>query len=72
MQQTADFLSQVSVQHQDANLGHQAADDEVVLQAPGGAENLTILEVRYEHIPVEPFREPLGSESSPKGAPGRR
>ena len=44
-----------------------AADDEVVLQAPGGAEELTVLEVRYERIPVEPFREPPGSESSGKG-----
>jgi transcription elongation factor GreB len=46
-----------------------AADDEVVLQAPGGAENLTVLEVRYERIAVEPFREPPGSESSAKRLP---
>ena len=49
-----------------------AADDEVVLQAPGGAENLTVLEVRYERINVEPFREPPGSEASAKGAPRQR
>jgi transcription elongation factor GreB len=43
-----------------------AADDEVVLQAPGGTEYLTVLEVRYERIAVEPFREPAGAESSAK------
>ena len=41
--------------------------DTVVLQAPGGVENLTVLEVRYERIAVEPFREPPGSEASAKG-----
>ncbi|HEY1800139.1 MAG TPA: transcription elongation factor GreB [Terriglobales bacterium] len=46
-----------------------AADDEVVLQAPGGTENLTVLEVCYQRIPVEPFREPPGSESSAKRLP---
>src|SRR5581483_3873869 len=35
-----------------------AAGDNVVLQAPGGTEELTVLEVRYERIEVEPFREP--------------
>ena len=39
------------------------AGDRVILQAPGGTEYLTVLEVRYEHISVEPFREPPGSES---------
>jgi transcription elongation factor GreB len=48
-----------------------AADDEVVLQAPGGTEYLTVLEVRYERIAVEPFREPAGAESSAKGVPRR-
>ena len=48
-----------------------AAGDSVVLQAPGGTEDLTVLEVRYVRIPVEPFREPLGSESSSKD-PSRR
>ena len=37
-----------------------AAGDSVVLHAPGGTEDLTILEVRYECISVEPFREPPG------------
>jgi transcription elongation factor GreB len=40
------------------------AGDDVVLQAPGGTEDLTVLEVRYERIQVESFREPPGSESS--------
>jgi len=43
-----------------------AAGDSVVLQLPGGTEYLTVLEVCYKHIPVEPFREPLGSEASGK------
>jgi transcription elongation factor GreB len=41
--------------------------DRVVLHAPGGTEHLQIVEVRYQRIPVEPFREPPGSESAPKG-----
>ena len=40
--------------------------DRVVLRAPGGAEDLEILDVRYERIPVAPFREPPGAESAPK------
>jgi transcription elongation factor GreB len=43
-----------------------AAGDSVVLEAPGGTECLTVLEVRYERISVEPFREPPGSEDSAK------
>jgi transcription elongation factor GreB len=49
-----------------------AEGDTVVLQAPGGTEELEVLEVRYERIPVEPFREPPGSESSGKGLPRQR
>jgi transcription elongation factor GreB len=41
-----------------------AADDEVVLQAPCGTEELTVLEMSYQRIAVEPFREPVGSEST--------
>jgi transcription elongation factor GreB len=48
-----------------------AEGDTVVLHAPGGTENLTVLEVRYERISVEPFREPLGAESSAKETPRR-
>ncbi len=44
--------------------------DRVVLRAPGGAEKLEILEVRYERIPVEPFIEPPGAESAGKTRPG--
>ena len=40
--------------------------DWVTLCAPGGTEQLQILEVRYERIPVEPFVEPAGAESAPK------
>jgi transcription elongation factor GreB len=40
--------------------------DRVVLHAPGGTEQLEVLEVRYERIPVEPFKEPPGAESAPK------
>jgi transcription elongation factor GreB len=40
--------------------------DRVLLHAPGVTEHLTILEVRYERIPVEPFREPPGAESAGK------
>jgi len=43
-----------------------SAGDSVVLQAPGGTESLTVLEVCYKHISVEPFREPPGSEASAK------
>jgi transcription elongation factor GreB len=40
------------------------AGESVVLQAPGGTEYLTVLEVCYKRISVEPFREPPMSESS--------
>lgn len=45
-----------------------AEGDRVVLQAPGGATHLEVLEVRYERIPVEPFRDPPGAESSAQRA----
>ena len=48
-----------------------AAGDTVVLQLPEGTENLTVLDVRYERIAVEPFREPPGSEASAKRVPRR-
>ena len=44
--------------------------DRVVLRAPGNTEQLQILEVRYERIPVEPFSEPPGAEAAPKARPG--
>src|SRR5438552_19054196 len=40
--------------------------DRVVLRAPGGAEHLDILEVRYERIEVKLFREPPGAEAAPR------
>ena len=43
--------------------------DIVTLRAPGGTEQLEILEVRYERIPIEPFSEPPGAESAPKTRP---
>jgi len=46
------------------------AGDQVVVEAPGGATELTILEVTYQHIPVESFREPLGAEAPPKTPAG--
>src|SRR5919202_2172011 len=47
------------------------AGNRVILQAPGGTAYLTVLEVRYERISVEPFREPPGAEASAKGLPRR-
>jgi transcription elongation factor GreB len=41
-----------------------AAGEQVALQAPAGTEYLNVLEVRYERISVEPFREPPGAEAS--------
>ncbi len=49
-----------------------AAGDDVILQAPGGTESLTVLEVRYERISVEPFREPPGAEATAKRLPSGR
>ncbi|HEU5234441.1 MAG TPA: transcription elongation factor GreB [Terriglobales bacterium] len=49
-----------------------AAGDSVILQAPGGTEYLTVLEVGYKRIFIEPFREPPGCEASAKGLPRRR
>ena len=40
--------------------------DSVTLHAPGGAEVLQILEVRYERVPMAAFREPPGAEAAPK------
>lgn len=47
-------------------LMRSSAGDSVVLEAPGGRERLTVLEVRYERISVEPFREPPGSYAAEK------
>src|SRR3954454_4655805 len=50
---------------------NSAAGARVVLQAPGGTTYLTVLEVSYQRISVEPFREPPGAEASAKGLPRR-
>ncbi|HEY7790661.1 MAG TPA: transcription elongation factor GreB [Vicinamibacterales bacterium] len=42
------------------------AGDRVLLRAPGKVDRLEILDVRYESIPVAPFREPPGAESAGK------
>ena len=43
--------------------------ERVVLHAPGGTEQLEILEVRYQRIPVQPFTEPPGAEAAPRSRP---
>ena len=43
--------------------------DRVVLRAPGGTEQLEILDVSYERIPVDPFREPPGAQAVSKTGP---
>ena len=45
------------------------AGDRVVLHAPAGTEQLQILEVRYQRIPVKPFSEPPGAEAAPRARP---
>jgi len=66
------FLHVLNVSPLGRALMKSAAGDSVVLQLPGGTEYLTVLEVCYERISVEPFREPPGSEASAKGLPRRR
>ncbi len=39
----------------------------MVVQLPGGTEELTVLEVGYRRIEVKAFREPEGSEAAAKG-----
>ena len=46
--------------------------DRVALHAPAGTDDLHILEVRYERISVQPFREPPGAESASKTRPRAR
>jgi transcription elongation factor GreB len=40
--------------------------DTVVLRAPGGIEELEVLDVHYERIPIDPFTEPPGAQSATK------
>ena len=44
--------------------------DSVVLHAPGGTERLEILDVQYQRIPMDPFREPPGAEAAGKRSGG--
>jgi len=46
--------------------------DRVALHAPAGSEDLQILEVRYQRIPVQPYTEPPGAESASKARPRTR
>ena len=46
--------------------------DSVWLHAPGGREQLEILEVRYARISVEPFKEPAGAEATSRSIPRER
>ena len=46
--------------------------DSVVLRAPGSTEELHILEVRYERIPVDAFKVPQGAESATRAPSIRR
>lgn len=41
-----------------------AVGDKVVLRAPGGTEQLEVLDVSYDAIPIEPFTAPPGAESA--------
>ena len=43
----------------------KAAGEKAVLLAPGGKEQLEILEVSYERIPIDPFTHPPGAQSNP-------
>ena len=48
-----------------------AAGDTATLHAPGGTEHLEVLEVSYQRIEVEEFREPPGAESAPEKSEGK-
>ncbi|MEO6212984.1 MAG: transcription elongation factor GreB [Vicinamibacterales bacterium] len=45
------------------------AGDSVILRAPGGTEELEILDVRYERVPIAPFTEPPGAQAAAKARP---
>jgi transcription elongation factor GreB len=42
-----------------------SAGDSVELRAPGKTERLEIIRVEYRQIPIDPFREPPGAQSTP-------
>ena len=41
--------------------------DRVVVHAPTKTEQIEIVDVEYAAIPIEPFKEPAGAESAPRG-----
>ena len=43
-----------------------SAGDRVALRAPAKTEHLEIIRVEYAPIPMDPFREPPGAQSTPK------
>ena len=43
-----------------------SAGDSVEMRAPGKTEHLEIINVEYAPIPMDPFREPPGAQSTPK------
>ncbi|HEY2495978.1 MAG TPA: transcription elongation factor GreB [Candidatus Angelobacter sp.] len=43
-----------------------SSGDCVELRAPGKTEHLEIIRVKYAPIPMDPFREPPGAQSTPK------
>ncbi len=43
--------------------------EQVVVHAPAGAEQLRILDVWYERVPIEPFSPSPGAEAAPKPSP---
>jgi transcription elongation factor GreB len=43
--------------------------DRVMLHAPGGTEQLQILEVCYQRVLMTPFSEPPGAEAAPRARP---
>lgn len=53
------------------SLMKKSAGEKAVLHAPAGVEQLQILEVSYEEIEVEPFREPPGAQAAPIDRDGR-
>ena len=44
----------------------KAPGDRAVLYAPGGTEHLEILDVQYDRIEIDPYREPPGAQSATK------
>jgi transcription elongation factor GreB len=44
----------------------KAPGERAVLYAPGGTEQLEILEVNYERIEIDPYQEPPGAQSASK------